>query len=72
MAACCSNAAASARSQMLARSAASSSRFVAQLPELRLELRDPRVAIVRHHVHPGLSALLRDGARIARGSCEVL
>ena len=34
--------------------------------ELRLQLRDPRVAIVRHHVHPGPTALLRDGARIAR------
>ena len=37
------------------------------LPKLRLELRDPRVRIVRHHVHPGHPALLRDGARIARG-----
>ena len=34
---------------------------------LRLQLRDPRVRIVRHHVHPGCPALLRDGARIARG-----
>jgi hypothetical protein len=34
---------------------------------LRLQLRDPRVAIVRHHVHSGYSALLRDGGRIARG-----
>jgi hypothetical protein len=32
-----------------------------------VELRDPRVAIVRHHRHPGRSAPLRDGARIARG-----
>jgi hypothetical protein len=36
-------------------------------PNLRLELRDPRVAIVRHPVHPGHPAPLRDGARIARG-----
>ena len=28
-------------------------------------LRDPRVAIVRHHVHPGHPAPLRDGGRIA-------
>jgi hypothetical protein len=35
--------------------------------EPRLELRDPRVAIVRHHVHPSRTALLFDGARIARG-----
>jgi hypothetical protein len=41
--------------------------LIPSLPKLRLELRDPRVAIVRHHVHPGCSALLRDGARIARG-----
>ena len=39
----------------------------AGLPELRLELRDPRVAIVRHRAHPGPTAPLRDGARIARG-----
>src|SRR5688572_13230503 len=38
-----------------------------RLPKLLLELRDPRVAIVRHHVHPGCPAPLRDGARIARG-----
>jgi hypothetical protein len=35
--------------------------------KLRLELRDPRVAIVRHRAHPGFFAMLRDGARIARG-----
>jgi len=39
-----------------------------KLAKLRFELRDLRVAIVRHHVHPGFFALLRDGARIARGS----
>ena len=41
------------------------------LPErrvLRLKLRDPRQEIVRHPVHPGPTAPLRDGARIARGS----
>jgi hypothetical protein len=35
---------------------------------LRLKLRDPRVWIVRHLIHPGHPALLRDGARIARGT----
>ena len=39
---------------------------LAQGSNLRLKLRDPR-GFVRHHVHPGCSALLRDGARIARG-----
>ena len=34
--------------------------------DLRFKLRDPRTEIVRHHVHPGHSAPLRDGARIAR------
>jgi hypothetical protein len=36
------------------------------LPKRPLQLRDPRVAIVRHPVHPGPIAPLRDGARIAR------
>jgi bifunctional DNA-binding transcriptional regulator/antitoxin component of YhaV-PrlF toxin-antitoxin module len=36
--------------------------------KLGLKLRDPRVEIVRHHIHPGRPALLRDGARIARPS----
>jgi hypothetical protein len=35
--------------------------------KLRLEPYDPRVAIVLYPVHPGYLALLRDGARIARG-----
>ena len=44
----------------------------AQSSNLRLQLRDPRVRIVRHHVHPGHTALLRDGARIARSlSCDL-
>ena len=40
---------------------------IMELPKLGLQLRDPRVAIVRHRAHPGCSAPLRDGARIARG-----
>jgi hypothetical protein len=50
---------------------------LAQRRVLRLQLRDPRVEIVRHHVHhptmgplhphgPGRTAPLRNGARIAR------
>jgi hypothetical protein len=38
-----------------------------QRSSLRLQLCDPRVRIVRHHVHLGCIAPLRDGARIARG-----
>ena len=50
--------------------------LIAERGDLRLELRDPRVRIVRHHVPqptmgplhphgPGPTASLRDGARIA-------
>jgi hypothetical protein len=47
------------------------------LPLLRfgepcLKPRDPRVEIVRHRAHPGHPALLRDGARIARGKLKGL
>src|SRR5262245_6856130 len=37
-----------------------------ELQNLGLKLRDPRVAIVRHHGYPGPTVPLRDGARIAR------
>ena len=52
VAVCCSSASASVLATLsVPRSAA----------DLRLQLRDPRVAIVRHHVHPGHPAPLRDG-----------
>ena len=41
--------------------------LTAQGGDLRLQPRDPRVRIVRHHAHPGPTAPLRDGAKIARG-----
>jgi hypothetical protein len=34
--------------------------------KLRFEPHNPRVRIVRHRIHPGPTALLRAGARIAR------
>ena len=43
-----------------------------KLPDLCFELRDPRVAIVRHSAHPSPAPLLRDGARIARHRDAIL
>ena len=65
VAVCCSSASAQ-RSDRGARPRRSAASALAQRSVLRLKLRDPRVRIVRHHVHPGHPALLRDGARIAR------
>ena len=44
----------------------------AEPPKLRLQLRDPRVRIVRHPVHPGPTAPLRDGASIARSPGQLM